>query len=366
MNLKGIDTIEFGIDVENYLIQFSNYLNIFNEMKEYSLVYGTEKTIEIGGVTLTVHRTGMKFYAYRLSNQHFTIAFMDKEMKSNSPIYVHLYAEYLWSYEINEGIKNFLDWFNNFSDCSFTTRLSRIDPCFDSDEISFKQSDVKGVVTRSRLKQDHFVKSEFKVGRTFSGFTFGGGGPLLSRIYNKSLEIKTKGKLWFRDIWLENNKKPENEVWRVEFQIRRKVLKEFSVYSIQDFLDKEAEIWAYLTQIWFTIRKPSPDSNGSRWKLLQKWKKVQLAGKNVLPSPAIREVIKQATNEQLLNQAKGLMVTIAALNDHKTIEETANVLKSWLEVNLLKKNTTFDYETNIRKKKYLIVTHSEDSNDLKT
>ena len=47
---------------------------------------------------------------------------------------------------------------------------------------------------------------------------------MLARIYNKSEEIKTTGKEWFKTIWLDNGWEGKKDVWRIEFQLRRKAL----------------------------------------------------------------------------------------------------------------------------------------------
>jgi hypothetical protein len=67
------------------------------------------------------------------------------------------------------------------------------------------ESDIKGVVTKAKAKRTHFVGDEFTLGRKFSGFFIGKGNPLLARIYNKTLEIKSTSKIWFRTIWKEND-----------------------------------------------------------------------------------------------------------------------------------------------------------------
>jgi hypothetical protein len=350
--LKGIDTIEFGLDVDDYLSTFKPCLELFKSMKEAAQVSGVEQTINIGGVELTVHRTGIPFYAYKLTCNDFSICFMDKEMKGNSPIFVRLMSGFLWSYGHKKAYEIFLDWFRYFDATLYGIRLSRSDICVDIDEVAFKQSDTKGVVTRARRRVEHFVNGEYKEGREFSGFTVGGGGPILARIYNKSLEIKKSGKLWFHDIWREHGWSESRDVWRVEFQIRRAALKEFFIHSVNQLFEKEEQLWAYLTEEWLTVNQPSKD-NVSRWKPKKKWKLVQTAGMNYKPSPLIREVVKKANLKQLLDQAAGIMLSVAALSNHDSFEATAKNIQSWAEMNLSKKNTSFLAEKQRRREKYL-------------
>lgn len=170
-------------------------------------------------------------------------------------------------------------------------------------------TDIRGVISRAKSKAKHFVSDEFSIGKKFSGFTIGRGGPLLARIYNKSLEITKSSKTWFKDIWLENGWNEVKDVWRVEFQKRRRVLKEFSISNIDDLQEKEKGLWAYLTECWLVLKKPSAD-NVSRWSLTPKWQLVQSAGDiNITASPLVREAVKQGNTQRLLDQAVGIMMS---------------------------------------------------------
>src|SRR5690606_9600381 len=55
----------------------------------------------------------------------------------------------------------------------------------------------------------------------------GNGSELQCRIYDKAIEIARDGaKSWFLDLWKLTELK---DVWRIEFQIRRNVLKQFGI-----------------------------------------------------------------------------------------------------------------------------------------
>ncbi|MFZ3170807.1 MAG: hypothetical protein WA118_02280 [Carboxydocellales bacterium] len=73
----------------------------------------------------------------------------------------------------------------------------------------------------SQKKRKHFVTDEFIEGRKFSGFTVV-VGPLLARIYNKSLEIVKSGTTWFNQIWEDNGWKREINVGELNFKLEEK------------------------------------------------------------------------------------------------------------------------------------------------
>jgi hypothetical protein len=220
LKIKGIDTLEFGIDIENYLVAMRPLLAKFKELKDISQQNLVEQEICIGNVSLSVSSTGIRFYAFKLTCKDFTICFMDQEMRTNPPVMVKFMSSFLWSYGYEKCFSIFMDWFKNLGVTVIGTRLSRLDPCFDTEEISFVYSDIKCVVSKAMKKGNVFVPKEFFYGREFSGFTIGSGGPLSARIYNKSLEIKRSGKTWFLQIWQDNNWDESKPVWRVEFQLR--------------------------------------------------------------------------------------------------------------------------------------------------
>jgi len=80
--------------------------------------------------------------------------------------------------------------------------------------------------------------------------------PVYLRIYDKGKEVKKKGTeerwllLWFID--------DAQDVWRIEAQIRRNILKQFSIHTIDDLLKKKAGLWRYVTEDWFSFRRISP------------------------------------------------------------------------------------------------------------
>jgi hypothetical protein len=176
---------------------------------------------------------------------------------------------------------------------------------------------------------------------------------LLARVYNKTLEVKKSHKVWFFDLWKEHLWDESKPVWRVEFQIRRKCLKEFGVNSIEDFILKENNIWSYLTSKWLTLKIPASDKNKTRWPLDRRWIVIQNADLNQLFSPAIRQKVKVGNTEQLLNQIAGLLISVGALNNHDSLDVTTEIAKRWTELKLHKRNTTFNQEKMQRNKRFI-------------
>ncbi|RJS61756.1 replication initiation factor [Bacillus sp. PK3_68] len=353
MIIKGIDTVEFGVEVPDYFNSLKSTLDILASLKSKAQEETKECETQLNGLSLKVHRNGIPFYAYKLSCNDFLMYFMDKEVKNTSPIKVRFLATYLWSVGFTKAVNDFLNWLTGLGIRITTTKLSRIDICVDSDETPFNKEDMEHVVTKARGKAKHFVNDEYYNGSEFSGFTMGRGDPLLARIYNKTLEVRSSQKFWFFDLWKEKFWKESKPVWRVEFQIRRKCLKEFGINSIDDFILRENNIWSYLTGEWLTLKTPRPDKNKTRWPLDSRWLVVQNADLNQRFSPAIRKKVKVGNTEQLLDQIAGLLISVGTLNNHESLEITAEIARLWTESKLYNRNTTFNEEKKKRSKRFL-------------
>lgn len=114
----------------------------------------------------------------------------------------------------------------------------------------------------------HFMKGD--VLETF--YAGNKSSPIQLRIYDKSAKIKKDGSAerWLL-VWFTDD--PEN-VWRIEFQIRRPALKEYRINSIYDLLNQKADLWKYMTSKWFSLRYLD-NENQSRRTVHELWEKVQ-------------------------------------------------------------------------------------------
>lgn len=352
--IKGIDTLEFGLDIKNYLDSIKPLLDKFKIIKEEAQKSGEDQEIVIGDINLTVHATGIRFHAYRLSCNDFFMYFMEKEMKENPPVRVKFLSSYLWSYGFKEAFDKFIEWFEHNFDVSIEgNRISRVDICVDTDEAKFVENDFKDIITKAKKKQRHYASlNDFKYGNKFSGFTVGSGGSISARIYNKSLEVKNSGKVWFHQVWEENGWDDSKDVWRVEFQLRRLILKECNIDSVEQLCKKEERLWSYLTEMWLSLRRHNGE-NVSRNEIKRKWQLIQNAGVSTRVSPIVRNVVKLGNIERLLDQCVGITLSVSALGNHKSLDDTLKIIKNWTELKLDKKQTTFENEKCRRIRKFM-------------
>jgi hypothetical protein len=131
-----------------------------------------------------------------------------------------------------------------------------------------------------------------------TGYAFG-KGHVQARLYNKTLETKEKANDSYAALLLTKNGDaydPEQDVWRLEFQLRREGAKGFKLYAPPEEDDDEAEIEAelaaeelqhigtlprffarmnelvlFLTQHWLRLVEDNGSANRSRWPTHPTW-----------------------------------------------------------------------------------------------
>lgn len=357
MIIRGIDTLEFGIDIINYNELFENFLLELDRLKILGQEAYKEPIIKLNNTNLTVKKKGQGFYAYKLECDDFHMCFMKHSIENSPPIQVRFISSFLWKYGYKEAFNVFINWFNVFGIKISGIRISRLDICLDTDEICFLEDDNHSLFCRARKKQiqysENCVDKKNYIGKHFSGFSIGFGSPLSCRIYDKTLEIIKSSKTWFKTIWLENHWDCSKNVWRIEFQIRRKVLKELGIFNFEDIEKNLEGIWAYLTQKWLTLRIKNNNKNSTRFELDNRWIIIQKSGNDYISSPSIREVIRKGNLEKILAQCGGLITSISAITNEKKPINTCLRVIDHIREKCYENNTTFEKEVEKRKNKYI-------------
>jgi hypothetical protein len=148
-----------------------------------------------------------------------------------------------------------------------------------------------------------------------------GGAEICCRIYNKGKEVQASGKkLWFLKVWgLESC---EN-VWRVEFQLRRKALKCYGANTVSALLERLGGMWANLTDSWLSLRLPG-GANVARREVHPWWQAVQQAGERLGSTVEIKrdfELRHEASVGWFTSHMAGCLMTYAALMGLGSLEE---------------------------------------------
>jgi len=270
------------------------------------------------GQSLNMKASGTQGYEWILENGDLSIRIAAEAGGGSAfpEVYVTFRSPYLWRGGYQEACRQTLDWLSSWADIG-EGKVSRVDLCADF-AIALPEIDLKTeVVGRARKRKRYnsinlSVVADWQNGRTGTGYQIG-KGDLAARIYDKREELLYTRKNWFEDLWQQNGWDGESQVTRFEFQFRRKMLKELQLDSLRDLEAQIPDLWAYATENWLTARKPSTDTNRTRWPLQDYWKDVQSVGQYFGTRTGTTRVIQRAPQYlAVMRGVRGGFKTLAA------------------------------------------------------
>jgi hypothetical protein len=225
--------------------------------------FGTGEEITLGTESFWLLPYGKKPYSYVLSNKDFEVRLAEHLQPC---CYVQFYSEALWRDGAQALHTRFLRWAG--SQGLTVTRqnvVSRADWAFDF-HLPAIDFDVENIVSRGRLK------GRWADGDAVTGFQIG-KGDLVVRIYDKVAEIAAQSdKVWMYQVWGR-----DSQVWRIEFQARKAILKEHGIGSVNSLRDLQYDLLREVAGSHTTLRTPNGDLNRSRWPLHPLWRSLRSA-----------------------------------------------------------------------------------------
>jgi hypothetical protein len=198
-----------------------------------------------------------KGYPLILRNADFQIEMGEL---TNPPLFVTFRSEALWRESAPGLHRKLLDWAEGLS-CfpSHDEIISRVDFAFDFDlaEVDFDENSFVSLASKD---------SQYREAGRIQTFVFGKSDVVL-RVYDKVAEIRQQSdKVWFYELWGQ-----KENVWRVEWQVRKDTLKRFGIVTFADLQEQSGDLLRYLAEEHDTLRVPSADTNRSRWALHPLW-----------------------------------------------------------------------------------------------
>lgn len=223
-----------------------------------------------GPVTIWGSGKGTSGYRYHVQTAEMHLFIQCRRDPKSSPnVYVSINARTIWTYGVTGAVGRLLALMRDLG----PVRVDRIQPSrvdmavdvlapagFSFDHLR------SALVAKSRKLHpwiDGDVLETFYVGE--------GKSPIQLRVYQKGLEIVKKDKLWFLPLW--GLDKPDG-VWRVEFQLRRNMLKAYGIDSVEELQAKAGGLWRMLAEEWASFRLHN-DTNTTRRSVEPWWAVVQ-------------------------------------------------------------------------------------------
>jgi len=204
----------------------------------------------------------------------------------------------------------------NFGD--FTIKTNRIDIYSDIQglnlndiEIDNKDNGEEKYIKNSSCKANlsNLFPTGFNIGKRSNKTIF-------LRIYNKRKELnqlknKGKDKDWLYEIWNKNGYKKNKTVFRIEYELGRKFLKQSGFNYISDIYDLNlSRLWEYLTK-WFRLVEIDKNKNKSRSKTNKKWEFIQKVFEENKEGKIIR-AYPEVNGKMLEDKFKKLLMKYAA------------------------------------------------------
>jgi len=320
--IAGVDTIEIGYCIQNYdeiVIHFEDLVTA-KELAQSTQGDNDFSGVEINAILFKVQRTGSRNYDYILINEDMTLRISTKAKSGYHypEVMISYRAEFLWRVGWQNAIDSVRKWLDTWAIvCS--DKVSRLDVCCDIQmPLPVLDNALDMISTRAKSKD---IKSEFDMqyskrmfGKRVTGYVVG-SNQLMCRIYDKSYEIKKHQKFWFNDLWLNNGADTTDDITRVEFQCRRKMLRDLKIDSTFDLRYLISTLWDYLTVKWLRIVEKVAGKNRQRIDNHPFWDLVIKATDKfgIVYKGFTRMRIVKPKAELLAAQARGCLVSIGAL-----------------------------------------------------
>ncbi|SFI68622.1 replication initiation factor [Nitrosomonas sp. Nm34] len=220
----------------------------------------------IAGHIFEVKDKGSSIFPYVMEDGAFRIS-LARTSRKTPMAYVKLSSRYLCSIVPGEAEKHLRHILGELGSLNGSAHVSRINLCADFVCPENMESwHREAWVTRGKKIDAHAVSEEF------TGWSIGLGGKITCRLYNKLLEIQTRGRTDLAPLWREVGWQEGEPIWRVEFQMMRDVLNEHGLISLDSVLANLNGLWSYASTEWLRLTIPNPDDQTrSRWPIHPLW-----------------------------------------------------------------------------------------------
>lgn len=326
----GIDTLEVGFEVNEYLIDDLGWQVLADQKAlAQSTTYDNEDSpVNFCGWQFMVNRRGGARYNYLLTNGDIRIQINTSAEGGRyfPEVHVKFLSAFLWRDGWQAAVHKVLDWVSTWANVK-AIKLSRVDLCADFLG-DLPKLDFSTVICKARAKSvpGEISLNEYYQGIERTGYTIG-KGEIVFRLYNKTAEIEHSNKEWFKDIWAKNGYK-SGTVIRSEFQCRRNMLREMTINTVQDLELCIQDLWRYLTEEWLSIRTRGEQKFRYRWALSKFWQAVQAVRFGVCQGiTRLRQV--KPTYKALKKMLTGVAVSMTAISCglYGTAEQATEFMK---------------------------------------
>lgn len=288
--IQGFDTIECAyylvrkngdsLDFESLAVQKA-------ELAQAKIKAGSKIRLGCEEFLLASHGTSSG-YPFLIENEAFIIQLGE----FNRPNFFVKYRSIaLWHYGAAYLHERFLRWADSVGLMpSQPERLSRVDYSFDY-HLPLMDFDENSFISRAGKDNQHRNNGKIQT------LTFGTGDIVL-RVYNKSDEVnEVSHKTWLFNLWGVSE-----DVWRIEWQVRKTFLRSMGIASFESLIERQGDLLRFLVKDHTTLRTPTNDTNRSRWPLHHLWQDLTDRVNQMEGLGIVRELDEKALLEERLTR----------------------------------------------------------------
>lgn len=326
---SGVDSLYLSSDAK----VDERVLELVNSRKMTAQESNQAESLELGDYAVRVLASGRIRYKYALSSKDMDILLSGANKMP--PVYVQLRSEFIHHCGCSSAVDQVKDLVCKYlvfnDDASF--KVSRIDVYCDFQGWVPANEDGERFVCRANKRDGHWD------GGSLTGFSWG-RNEMVARLYDKSREILSSGKGWLKDVWGPSLDE-DMPVWRLEFQMRRGMLKECGFSSVEDALGNLGGLWAYGLE-WLSLREPSENEQRCRWPVSWVWEDLLKAPSFDNGQRVSRARLRDIAAGRLVAPTLGYLSSYAAARGAKDIDEAWRLFHRAALAHLERKGESFE------------------------
>ena len=314
---SGVDTLVISLNIDwRDTALFTILDEVKEKAKQDSLDYPGHlqhfNPEEVWPFTIKPH--GTKGFSWILSGSDFSYKIANSPEPGSRPnVMIEIRSEALWRLGPEEVIKIALSLIEANGGHIIEAKPSRVDLCVDFliPEELWSSDLMEYAVTRATDFAPYF---RFK---KLTGIRIG-KGVISARLYDKPLEIQQQSrKVWMFDIWRLKDVPKGKKIIRIEFQLRREVLRDLKIRYIDDLFQKIDGAWAYCTKNWLKFQD-RPGLHHTQRTTFDWYEEIQNGFAGVQGAePLVREKAVRIDKQRLVQQANGLIIAIHAIDQEE-------------------------------------------------
>ncbi len=260
----------------------------------------------IGDHVFEVQDRAVKGYAFVLEDGAFRITLTRGKQRPQLVKVSATYLAYVSPYEAGEMASQIMA---NLIEAEELPNVSRIDLFIDFVCPEDMEWDRRAWVTRAEAIWN-FVEKD-----AFTGWMIGAGSPMVGRLYDKLRQAQKMGLKYLFPLWRAMGWNGESPVWRLEFQLRGEVLRQFGLRTLREVLANRNGLWSYATTEWLRLTIPQEgDQTRSRWPIHPLWGYLSSIDWETAGGPLSREFrpVRMPSDERIARMALGALSSVMA------------------------------------------------------